>query len=252
MVVRQRPGRHNGGFGVEGWDKPCHSVVGYAQVANTRSSIADPRLGCSPRSSVYGVCQWDDSCGTVLASARIDNGCFALADPRVNTNRRYGLGVCGWHESIHAVIGEARVCNTGLSIADERDLATPTHELLIEDGVTLVDGPALDLETTSAEHLVIRALDGTWHRPLTTLELAALQGLPTQIDGEWLQLAGGSKARWRKRIGNAVPPATAEAIARTIWRTLEASQAGILLMGGEPVWVDGEDSDEAVLEEVSP
>ena len=45
---------------------------------------------------------------------------------------------------------------------------------------------------------------------------------------------------------------TAEAIARTIWRTLEASQAGILLMGGEPVWVDGEDSDEAVLEEVSP
>lgn len=252
VAVRQRPGRHNGGFGVEGWDKPCHSVVGYAQVANTRSSIADPRLGCSPRSSVYGVCQWDDSCGTVLASARIDNGCFALADPRVNTNRRYGLGVCGWHESIHAVIGEARVCNTGLSIADERDLAKPTHELLIADGVTLVDGPALDLETTSAEHLVIRALDGTWHRPLTTLELAALQGLPTQVDGEWLQLAGGSKARWRKRIGNAVPPATAEAIARTIWRTLEASQAGILLMGGEPVWVDGEDSDEAVLEEVSP
>jgi len=108
------------------------------------------------------------------------------------------------------------------------------------------------LEATSAERLVIRALDGTWHRPLTTLELAALQGLPTQIDGEWLQLAGGSKARWRKRIGNAVPPATAEAIARTIWRTLEASQAGILLMGGEPVWVDGEDSGEAVLEEVSP
>ena len=70
------------------------------------------------------------------------------------------------------------------------------------------------LEATSAERLVIRALDGTWHRPLTTLELAALQGLPTQIDGEWLQLAGGSKARWRKRIGNAVPPATAEAIAR--------------------------------------
>ena len=213
VAVRQRPGRHNGGFGVEGWNKPCHSVVGYAQVANTRSSIADPR---------------------------------------VNTNRRYGLGVCGWNESIHAVIGEARVCNTGLSIADERNLAKPTHGLLVEDGVTLVDGPALDLEATSAERLVIRALDGTWHRPLTTLELAALQGLPTKIDGEWLQLAGGSKARWRKRIGNAVPPATAEAIALTIWRTLDASQAGILLMGGEPVWVDGEHSGDAVLEEVSP
>lgn len=210
VSLRERAARHNGGYGVEAWDKPGHSVLASSAIQNTRASVADPRVG---------------------------------------KDRRYGLGVCDWDASSHAVIGDARVCNTGLSIADPRDGAEPTHTLLLDDGATIVEGPDLDLETNSAMRLVIRALDRTWHRPLTTLELAALQGLPTKIDGEWLQLAGGSKARWRKRIGNAVPPPTAEAIARTIWRTLEASQAGILLMGGEPVWVDGGDDDELELEE---
>lgn len=39
------------------------------------------------------------------------------------------------------------------------------------------------------------------------------KGLPTHMrDGRPLQLAGKSDARWRERIGNMVPPPTAEAI----------------------------------------
>jgi len=65
---------------------------------------------------------------------------------------------------------------------------------------------------------VIRALDGRWHRPFTTLELAALQSLvdPEEV----LELDGLSDQAWRERIGNAVSPAAAEAIASVMGRTL--------------------------------
>lgn len=71
---------------------------------------------------------------------------------------------------------------------------------------------------------VIIALDGTWHRPLTTLELAVLQSLdPFMSDGRPLQLAGNSDARWRERIGNMVPPKSAKAIGEEILLSFLAS-----------------------------
>lgn len=48
----------------------------------------------------------------------------------------------------------------------------------------------------------IVAEDGAWHRPFTTLELAALQGLVNP--DEHLELEGASHSGWRERIGNAV------------------------------------------------
>jgi site-specific DNA-cytosine methylase len=80
---------------------------------------------------------------------------------------------------------------------------------------------------------------GGWHRPLTTLELAALQGFPTTIYGKPLELAGNSEKRWRERIGNAVPPQAAKAIGETILRSLMAAKNNEWLMGGEPIWVKG-------------
>lgn len=102
------------------------------------------------------------------------------------------------------------------------------------EGATL-HGPAVEL--TARGRLVIQAPDGTWHRPLTTLELAVLQGLPSQVDGEWLQLDGRSDRAWRQRVGNAVPPPTAEAIARSMLATLRASDEGRLLLSSTPRWV---------------
>ncbi len=85
---------------------------------------------------------------------------------------------------------------------------------------------------------VIIALDGTWHRPLTTLELAVLQGFPAVLpDGRPLVLAGRSDARWRERIGNAVPPPAARAIAEAILRAMLPSRLGVWVMGNTPIWV---------------
>ncbi|WP_437559325.1 hypothetical protein [Acidithiobacillus sulfuriphilus] len=82
----------------------------------------------------------------------------------------------------------------------------------------------------------IRALDGTWHRPFTTLELAALQGL---VDPEeHLDLEGLSDSAWRERIGNAVPPPAAQAIAGVMGQTLLLAWAGeTFMLNAMPIWV---------------
>lgn len=83
---------------------------------------------------------------------------------------------------------------------------------------------------------VIRSLDGCWHRPFTTAELAALQSL--YDPEEQMELDGLSDANWRERIGNAVPPDAAQAIAETMGRTLLMAWSGeTFLLSAEPIWV---------------
>ena len=74
------------------------------------------------------------------------------------------------------------------------------------------------------------------HRPFTTLEMAALQSL---VDPEeMLELDGLSDQAWRERIGNAVPPKAAEAIAGVMAQTLLlAKQGETFLLSHMPVWV---------------
>jgi hypothetical protein len=84
------------------------------------------------------------------------------------------------------------------------------------------------------------ALDGTWHRPFTTLELAALQSLfdPEEIFGEAFDLVGGSDATKREWIGNAVPIAAARGMAETIGETLLLAEAGeTFMLSSREIWV---------------
>ncbi|MFY0100080.1 hypothetical protein ABTQ08_21690, partial [Acinetobacter baumannii] len=69
-----------------------------------------------------------------------------------------------------------------------------------------------------------------------TLELAALQSL---VDPEeMLELDGLSDQAWRERIGNAVPPAAAEAIASEMGRTLLLAWSGeTFQLSAAPIWV---------------
>ncbi|WP_274396326.1 hypothetical protein [Xanthomonas cucurbitae] len=88
------------------------------------------------------------------------------------------------------------------------------------------------------ENVVCRiiSLDGTWHRPFTTLELAALQSL---VDPEAkLELDGLSDQAWRERIGNAVPRHAATAIGEEIGRTLLLAWTGqTFALSSTPIWV---------------
>ena len=82
---------------------------------------------------------------------------------------------------------------------------------------------------------VIRALDGTWHRPFKTLELAALQSL---LDPEeYLELGGLSDSAWCERIGNVVPPAAAVIAGAMGTTLLLAWSCQTFMLGSAPIWV---------------
>jgi hypothetical protein len=144
-----------------------------------------------------------------------------VADPRSGMSRGRGdaylggghYGVVSWDDTSGAVSASACHDNGRWSVADPR-----------------LPGPRENLVA------VIRALDGTWHRPFTTYELAALQGL---VDpAEDFALDGASHERWRERIGNAVPAPAARAVAGVMGTVLLLAWAGeTFAMGSTPIWV---------------
>jgi site-specific DNA-cytosine methylase len=249
VAVSQRAGRQNGGWGVNGWEEPSHTVVAAASPGNCWLSTTDPRLTCEPRAGAYGVRGWEEASVTVIGQARIDTGAWAMADPRSTCARRDGaMGVRAWDEHSITVIAHGSMHNGPWQVGDVRvgdgcgELARPTHEFIEFDPPTIVGETMLDLGDKRPVHLVIRAADGTWHRPFTTLELLALQGFPVKFtDGSWVDLDGRNKRDKRARIGNAVPPAAAHAIARSCLATLEASARGMFLMSAYGVWVASQD-----------
>jgi site-specific DNA-cytosine methylase len=225
-----RPGctcgvRRDGSMGIKPWGEPSAPVIGKTLVVNGPWQVADPRIlrNVPPRPGVFNVQPGDEPSHTVIASTghKSRDGAFAVAEPRLDHEPRRGsYGVAGWAVPTHTVRGVQKPQNGEASVADPR-----VPEIL---------GPPLDVASKKPCHLVIVAEDGTWHRPMTTLELAALQGLPTQINGAWLELPGNDAER-RTLIGNAVPPPAAEAIARACAAALREATA--FSLSNEDIWV---------------
>lgn len=224
---RSRCVRREGSIGITKWESPSTAVIANGGHHNGPWQVADPRLKYSPHPGARGVADWGEATGTVIGDCRSEKGAN-VCDPRLPTRgarQNGGLGVVGWGEAGHAVVGHSQPKVSWSSVADPREV-----EALSD---------ALDLESRTPRYCLIRAFDGTWHRPMTTLELAALQGFPVEVGGAPLVLDGRSHKAWRQRIGNAVPPPAAEAIARSCMATLQASSDGTFRMCSDPVWVDG-------------
>lgn len=221
------PRQPEGSFGkylVTPWERPSSTVIAGSTTGQSAFAVQDPRYvswhaGASTRK--LGVCPWDKTAGTVTGSQQVASGALSIADPRPGMKRDKGdayfagghYGVVDWSGQAGAVSASARQDNGRWSVADPR-MPEPNEKLTC----------------------VIESLDGTWHRPFTTLELAALQSLVEPE--EWLELDGLSDQAWRERIGNAVPPAAAEAIAQVMGTTLLLAEAGeTFMLNSMPVWV---------------
>ncbi|MGD8157251.1 DNA cytosine methyltransferase [Pseudomonas aeruginosa] len=224
-VADPRPGgvRHNNVFRVVSMGSHAGTVTGGHSPSSGGQAVADPRYhnwhpGASSRKLHVG--EWGSATGTVTGSQQVASGALSIADPRV-LDRTKGdayltgghYGVVGFDQSAGAVSASARHDNGRWSVADPRMPAA-------NDRLTCI----------------IQSLDGTWHRPFTTLELAALQSL---VDPEeQLVLDGLSDSDWRERIGNAVPPAAAEAIAGVMGTTLLLAEQGeTFMLSNTPIWV---------------
>lgn len=213
----QGPAKHNDQFRIIPWDRHAGTVT---SAHGSAACVQDPRRD-GPAYAKYPVTGWGESSRTVISGSTTGQGAFAVADPRPANQRGPGdnyltnghYGVVAWDGTSGAVSSAASHDNGRWAVADPR-LPAPGDRLVC----------------------TIRALDDTWHRPFTTLELAALQSL---VDPEEkLELDGLSDQAWRERIGNAVPPAAAQAIAEEMGRTLLLAWTGqTFSLGSTPIWV---------------
>lgn len=213
--------RHQQMFRVVSWDGTGATVTGSQQVGSGAGCVSDPRP-TGPIFGKYAVTPWHENAGTVISGAV--QGAYAVADPRPGLQRERGdhyltaghYGVVPWASPSGAVTASTGHDNGFGSVAD----------------------PRVDVLPAATDNLVavIRSLDGTWHRPFTTFELAALQGL---VDPEeQLELDGLSDSGWRERIGNAVPPPAAQAIAGVMGHALLLAWSGeTFSLGSTPIWV---------------
>ncbi|KVT65757.1 DNA methyltransferase [Burkholderia ubonensis] len=214
--------KHNNCFRVVPFDHPSGVVTGGTGPSAGGQAVADPRAsGSFEGAGKYRVTGFDEPAGTVIARSDSGQGAFAVADPRPGMRREAGdayltgghYGVVGWEQHSGAVSAAAGHDNGRWSVADPR-LPAPNEKTVA----------------------IIRALDGTWHRPFTTLELAVLQSLVEPE--EYLELDGLSDQAWRERIGNAVPPDAAQAIAEVMGTTLLLAESGeTFQLSSTPVWV---------------
>lgn len=221
-VADPRPGdggdyaRYGNNWRVEKWDDAAHCVTGATDIQNGAPSVADPRPTKECHPHTYGVLGWEQPAHTITGNTYAGGGPFSLADPRITCKTRENSGIYGvipWQEPAGTIVAHACHDNGRFSVADPR-------------------------WPESVPFPIIISLDGTWHRPLTALECAALQGFDAfDADGHALELDGSMDAV-RVKIGDAVPVTTAEAIGRQMLFTLvDATYGTFSLSNGGDVWV---------------
>jgi site-specific DNA-cytosine methylase len=211
------PGYRAGYMGVHGWSDSMGTVAGRSNPTNGAFSVADPRARAGAlQYQQYGVRRWQDTSGAIIGVKSPGQGTFSVADPRAAKMRTDGEPYLpGGHYGVVPLHGVA---------GGQHD-----HSRWDVAGTQL---PGADEKLTC----IIESLDGTWHRPFTTLELAAIQSLVEPEDQ--LELDGLSDQAWRERIGNAVPPKAAKAIGHVMGTTLLlAAQGETFMLSSMPIWV---------------
>jgi site-specific DNA-cytosine methylase len=250
-------------LGVKHWDEPTGVVAGESMPTNGAYSVADPRPthGPNAHTSKHRVTSYEEPSGVVTGTDRVGSGALCVADPRCAgyhpDAHRNKLKVIAYDQPAGTVTGGKHVQSGAASVADRRakdrlgvlrydePAKAVTGWGQHDNGYNSVADPRPDIEDAEPMTLpkpsdrlvcVILALDGTWHRPFTTLELAALQGL---VDPEeQFELEGLSDAAWRERIGNCVPPPSATAIASVMGETLLLAWSGqTFTLSSSPIWV---------------
>lgn len=236
------------------WNEPCSTVTG-SRIGSGAPMVADVRLNERKQRypGLYKVNEWNEPASTIIGQKDIQCGALSVNDPRFKNRHTSHFKVVPWEEASGTVTGASHVANGLISVQDIRYKCTQragTMEVMeweksaktitsagIYSGAAAVADPRIPKENENGVWIII-STDGTWHRPLTTLELAALQGFPVKISGQPLKLSGKSDSKWRERIGNAVPVGSATAIAETMLRAMLPQLKNEIALGWTQIWVE--------------
>lgn len=256
---------------VNEWEEPSTTVTGGVGVSNGGVVVADPRLTKREKRypGTYKVIPWENPSNTVIGQTDIQSGAGVVADPRIRCETRPGLyGVADWEKPINTITGNMSVSssNSVAAVADPRKWSGAGNY-----GIMDWDDPAKTVTASGDIHagtsavadpripddrgiFIIIAADGTWHRPITTYEMAMLQGFPrTMKDGKPFELEGCSDGKSREYIGNAVPVQTATAIGNTLLQSIMPNLIGDFFWGYSNlgIWVKSKIENEVNLNEDS-
>lgn len=231
--------RRSGAYEVIGEDSPAKVIRARHDVWSSPASVADPRLTCEPRSGAYGMLDADEVGPTIIGYHKHDRAPASVADPRLtHAPRRGSFGLLDNNEPAPVIRGRHTVRQAPAALVDWRGWPVATHELVEEAGSLVLYGPELDLISTRPRRdIVIRAPDGTWHRAMTTRELACLQSFPDDFVFEGSDSSSKTQPGIREHIGNAVPPDAAEAIAVECMVALMSSADGGYHLSNGNIWV---------------
>jgi site-specific DNA-cytosine methylase len=230
----------HGKYRVEVWVGPAsRSVIGGRD--NGAFAVADVRCNWGNRhENVLRVTPGGSPAGAITSGGHsVTGGHPAVADERRENYQTCGhYGVWGWEQTPGAVSAAMSADNGRASVADPRRKILDVAEPIIL--------PKPD------KRLVCRiiSLDETWHRPFTTLELAALQSIVDpevafyqDQDGAWqcrlpFDLEARSDAEKREWIGNAVPSDSAMEIAGVIGEAIMLAEMGeTFTLSEKTIWV---------------
>lgn len=262
--------RDGGSHGVGDPESPSHTVIGRPGIANGWAAIADPRSECKRYDNSLGVSEVDKPYKSpVIGAMQIHNNPSSIADPRLeHAPRRDSYGVQDPKRPGKVVRGEHSIRQAPGGVADPRRLFRPTHEIIAGQPLTVsreawvngdfeLVGPPVDLASKGRPTwLIIRAPDGTVHRPMTTLELYVLMGGspwhrpgdPRHMEigedgGQWVDLTGND-GMVRKHIGNGVPIRTGTAIGNSMLEVLDAGASEVFSLSSGGIWVRPDVGDE--------
>jgi len=230
LRLSERDNRDSRKYRVQDSSRPAATIATDTDVQTGAPCIADLRVGSETDrrfNHVYDVGEWDKPAKTVASGTGPSSGGLTVADLRLNCTPRGDskgpLGVQAWDEPSSTVIASGDIWAAAVACQDVRRWHLP----VVQPGYPYVfteDAPG----------------EWSWHRPLTTLDLAALQDLLPELtragDGIPLALEGSDKER-REQVGNAVPPGAMCFIGTVILYSLVKAQLRDESIASDEVWV---------------
>jgi len=237
-------GREFGQFGVRPWNEASGTVTSQRSPGQGCFAVADTRAtGVYGGGGKYVVTPFDSPSNTVIAQSTTGHGSFAVADPRCANYRpdahENKLRIVAWDHVSRTVTGGKHVQSGLLSVADPRLQVQRTKG---DNYLTAGHYGVVGWDQSSGAVSAAAGHDnGRWNvadprLPEANEKLVAIIRL---VDpDELLDLDGSSDSAKRERIGNAVPPGAAQAIADLMGQTLLLAWSGqSFALSSTPVWV---------------
>lgn len=244
-------GKRSNAYQVSAWEKPAPTIISQTDIQTGALSVADPRK--EHYNNILKVCDWSEPSAAITSGGGVMSGGLSVGDPRVGWG---GYRVTDWSDTAPAITGRQGVNNTAISVQDPR--ISKKWSGAGNFKIMLWDKPANAVTANGDIHAgaaavadpripdpgergvwVIISQDETWHRPITTYEMAMLQGFPPIVNGRPFELPGKSDAKWREWIGNAVPVQAAWAMGNALLKTMmpNYSEEWFWDIDGNEIWV---------------